>query len=669
MAILILLIGIFLRLICLDAPLVGDELASVSIWAQMPFWKIPVEYRNTNNHIFNTLILSAILKVFGLKHFLLRLPLLIFGALSLVLCYSTTLKITNNKSVAIGALSLLAVSGTHILYSTYSRGYILVMLIGQISVDLFLPISRNNPDVTFVPTDRPFRGREIVFLGIIWFIGTWTLPTFAIFEVSLLVFFGLSLVFSFRDKFFNLRFPYTQICLTLLFGLAGFYFQYFFLIPREKLKFAFSFASESTGAMFLIEMVKIFIFPLYSLGYFFLLAMAVGLFSLFKKNINLFSLLFTLLLLIPVSIQINNMIHLVGVDPPPRVFNYLQPFFFACASWGVFLIIQTIYGWLFKSPFLPQQTTSRGVHGAFCIMLMPIIFSYAMEFKNNAYPEIKAREPYHKIQEFVEKLGPQDLFLASNKSHVWFYLYGANEMRKRVDNIIEKGELGNIYILEYVSKGKSDIKRISHNGVPYFQLRDYLPINHGGEVEALVLPVAMLQLATRYPGFNIFRIDPIFIRKNYELKAGYNLKHWIIPGNFSSPQFKQVKTASGTQPAISFSEPCALLSRDVDVPRKNFFSLNLYFICSTSSNKNGVSYFSGTVRDNQIFLNPTWSLNDWVMDHPFGRGIIPRDWYPMVFLSVSGASHEIIQMDDSSPNSSVLVRGIQSYKISWSEEE
>ena len=58
----ILSLALFFRLPGFDAVLVGDELAMVSIWGQMPYEKIFQNYQYPNNHILLTIILSFLLK-------------------------------------------------------------------------------------------------------------------------------------------------------------------------------------------------------------------------------------------------------------------------------------------------------------------------------------------------------------------------------------------------------------------------------------------------------------------------------------------------------------------------------------------------------------------------------------------------------------------------------
>ena len=101
----ILFVGLVLRLIGFNAPLISDELATTSIWAQMPFTQIPVNYQYPNNHILHTVIISVLLKSFGLHPWVLRLPVLLCGVASLVLAYRTALSVAPSRPVALGTWS------------------------------------------------------------------------------------------------------------------------------------------------------------------------------------------------------------------------------------------------------------------------------------------------------------------------------------------------------------------------------------------------------------------------------------------------------------------------------------------------------------------------------------------------------------------------------------
>ena len=57
---LIIALGTIIRLVGITAPLHGDELVTVSIWANMPLLAIPTHYEYPNNHIFHTLVVAII---------------------------------------------------------------------------------------------------------------------------------------------------------------------------------------------------------------------------------------------------------------------------------------------------------------------------------------------------------------------------------------------------------------------------------------------------------------------------------------------------------------------------------------------------------------------------------------------------------------------------------
>ena len=92
-------LALFFRLPEFDAVLVSDELAMVSLWGQMPYEKILQNYQYPNNHILLTIILSFLLKSFGLHEWLLRLPILICGILSIYLGYKAGKLIGKNALI------------------------------------------------------------------------------------------------------------------------------------------------------------------------------------------------------------------------------------------------------------------------------------------------------------------------------------------------------------------------------------------------------------------------------------------------------------------------------------------------------------------------------------------------------------------------------------------
>jgi hypothetical protein len=65
------------------------------------------------------------------------------------------------------------------------------------------------------------------------------------------------------------------------------------------------------------------------------------------------------------------------------------------------------------------------------------------------------REPLKKVLDFVRSLNQKDLLILPDDVHIEHYLYGAAEMRQRVENILREGKVDNIYFLEYHKNGTS----------------------------------------------------------------------------------------------------------------------------------------------------------------------------------------------------------------------
>ena len=121
----------------------------------MPLLAIPTHYEYPNNHIFHTLVVATIFKIFGLNPFLLRAPVLICGVASLILAFFTTHRITRNAQAGLAVSLLIAINGGHIFYSTHARGYMLILLIGQYIFHR-LVVWINEPKISLRPTKEFF---------------------------------------------------------------------------------------------------------------------------------------------------------------------------------------------------------------------------------------------------------------------------------------------------------------------------------------------------------------------------------------------------------------------------------------------------------------------------------------------------------------------------------
>ena len=168
----ILSLALFFRLPGFDAVLVSDELAMVSIWGQMPYEKIFQNYQYPNNHILLTIILSFLLKSFGLHEWILRLPILICGILSIYLGYKAGKLIGKNPLIGWMTAFFMALSEWHIFFSTNARGYIVIMMLGQICFIKLLGQLQEDPK----PTQYE-NGQVNILINLLGWLLIWTLGT------------------------------------------------------------------------------------------------------------------------------------------------------------------------------------------------------------------------------------------------------------------------------------------------------------------------------------------------------------------------------------------------------------------------------------------------------------------------------------------------------------
>ena len=184
----ILFIFSLFRLPGLGVPLASDELATVSLWAQMPYLKIFSNYQYPNNHIFLSLVLSFLLKTFGLKEWLLRMPLLICGVVSICQGYYLGRRLSRNSTVGFFTAFLMAICEKHIFYSTNARGYLVIMVLALLVVNYLLSRLEGHSFKTKNLSNKVSGGYAFLGWVGIWLLGTWTVPT---------------IFFSFSSNFFS----------------------------------------------------------------------------------------------------------------------------------------------------------------------------------------------------------------------------------------------------------------------------------------------------------------------------------------------------------------------------------------------------------------------------------------------------------------------------------
>jgi hypothetical protein len=648
--VLIFLFALF-RLPGFGVPLASDELAMVSLWAQMPTLKIFSNYQYPNNHIFLTVILSFLLKTFGLKEWLLRMPLLICGAVSIFLSYKLGRRVSGNIAVGLATAFLMVISEKHVFFSTNARGYLVIMMLALMAVTVVLDRLEGH----LLKFKKLSNGFNVVlaFFGwvAIWILGTWTIPTFLFFEVSVAIFL-MGILLSGNHVFKKASLPLLS---TVVAGLV-FYLQYYVLISPAMLAEATSNAAKTSLPLLFPELLAEWISPFEPAGFLFFLFALVGLSWLFRQS-RITGFLMAFVWLGPILIGIAGfLLEILPGVPHARTFFYLQPFFLLLGVMGV----RETGTW-----FLTLMKRNSGFHEkGLRIMtgvLAGILFLIAgLNFLQHIYPQRLSRAPLQRVHDFVRKLNPHDLLLVSHKMHVEFYLYGARDTRNRIENIMRDRQLESIYFLDYEKKSVSGIQESDKKVKP---ILDFPALTGNAGKEGPTLPEEAVEVARRFGSFTFYRLKQDWLRP----LPGWE-KAELDPAPLGTRPF--IWDLSGIRPLIRFEDSftVAIENKELSFYQASGLTLNLVEVAG-SEKFFSAALLGGRMKEGNIIFDPSWLPNAWILDHPYGSDIFNRHWNPAVFISQGAGRLSVMDVKFSRRLGHGALRNFLSYRIDKPEVE
>jgi hypothetical protein len=638
-------------------PLASDELAMVSLWAQMPYLKIFSNYQYPNNHIFLSLVLSFLLKTFGLKEWLLRMPLLICGMVSIFLSFNLGRRISGSFIVGFFTAFLMAICEKHIFYSTNARGYLVIMLLALLVVTLLLDRLEGLTFKSQKLSDGLSRG--LAFLGWtgIWVVGTWTVPTFLFFEISVALFLmGLLLA---GDRLPLLQRAYLVMPLaSCVAGSIGFYFQYYVLIDSTMLVEAASHAAKTPLPLFFPELLTEWMKPYEVVGNLFFLFAVIGLVKLFQKNRNLALLIACIWMGPAIMGVVGFLLKMLPGVPHPRTFFYLQPVFLML---GVMGAREVGIGFLSLLK-INSDLNNKGSLAILGLIAVILFLVSCANFFQHTYPQRLSREPLDRVYNFVKKLSWNDLLLVSDAMHVEFYLYGSHDMRKRIQNILYEGKLGNIYFLDYQKNNLSLNQELEKNGKRFL---NFPVLTRNAGKEGPTIPKKALMVVGQFGPYVFYRLKDDWLQplEGWE-KVGLSQTSIQTSLKYSSYSWEKVSGPSGIRPLISFenSFTVAMESKKPLLQKASALTLNLMEVAGNERNFSGV-LVGGQMKEGSIILDPSWLANAWMLDHPYGSDIFNRRWNPAVFISQGEGSLSVIDVTFSRHPEKGAFRNFLSYRI------
>ncbi|MFT7465310.1 MAG: hypothetical protein ACI9EF_003675 [Pseudohongiellaceae bacterium] len=131
--VIIVCLGVQARADHLDAlPLFGDEFHSLDLVSR-PFSEIAETFDQRGTHIALPMLQRLSQQALGPGVFALRLPTLLAGVLSLLLCFRVAKPLVGSMAALLSTAAL-ALSPMHLYYSRFGRGYMLALLLGLLLV-------------------------------------------------------------------------------------------------------------------------------------------------------------------------------------------------------------------------------------------------------------------------------------------------------------------------------------------------------------------------------------------------------------------------------------------------------------------------------------------------------------------------------------------------------
>jgi uncharacterized membrane protein len=128
------LIGLILRLYIINNPIGYDEAYTFINFSSKPLKFILADYHAPNNHIFNSLLIGAVYRIFGNHIWIVRLPALLAGVLAIPAAFFASRRFfTAQQSLA--ASAVLAVAPNIVAASANGRGYTLIILFSLLLVN------------------------------------------------------------------------------------------------------------------------------------------------------------------------------------------------------------------------------------------------------------------------------------------------------------------------------------------------------------------------------------------------------------------------------------------------------------------------------------------------------------------------------------------------------
>ncbi|MGY8761063.1 MAG: hypothetical protein ACKVK9_08000 [Nitrospinaceae bacterium] len=260
------------------------------------------------------------------------------------------------------------------------------------------------------------------------------------------------------------------------------------------------------------------------------------------------------------------------------------------------------------------------------------------------------------MHDFIKTLKPNDLLLVSSKVHVELYLYGARSMRDRLENILHSKKLGNIYYLNYEANITLRGQDTLNKEVQYLKFHRLI-----GDIQNPILPKKAFILEREFGSFKFYRLKQDWLQQFSSWERAGLQANSLKTQAYS---WENISNSTGIRPLIRIEDSFTLAMENKGRQFYNDlgFTLNLVDI-SGNNHKFSVNLLEGSIKKNDIAYDPTWSVNPWVLDHPFGNQIFRKVWNPAIFISQGSGNVSVLDVHVNRHIGKGALRNFLSYRI------
>lgn len=128
-------------------------------------------------------------------------------------------------------------------------------------------------------------------------------------------------------------------------------------------------------------------------------------------------------------------------------------------------------------------------------------------------------------------------------------------------------------------------------------------------------------------------------------------------------QWDNSSLEKGEQNRIKFVDTFLVAVKKKQLNYPNSLMLNIINI-SGDDKDFSAEVIEGRMLDNQIKYNPSWRINGWTLDHPYGTSIFNRAWNPAISLSMGTSTISVLDVHFFKKRRAGVIKNFLSYEIS-----